>query len=182
MHDPSPSVSAPNRRVFQVVINAPVETVWKEITRTDAPIACFFNSQMHLGRAGLAPGSKLAMRTPNGKFTGVVGAILVFDPPRRFSHTFRFTQMNDPECTVIYDLKPLEGGVATEFTLTIDNIPAGTKTAKQMVQGSTIITKTLKAVVETGRPTLGIRLFYLMIGALGFLTPAKCRSENWPVD
>ncbi|HYD00617.1 MAG TPA: hypothetical protein VEB22_05270 [Phycisphaerales bacterium] len=69
------------QRVFQVVINAPVEAVWKEITRTDAPIACFFNSQMHLGRGGLAQGSKLAMRTPSGKLTGVVGKVLEVDAP-----------------------------------------------------------------------------------------------------
>jgi uncharacterized protein YndB with AHSA1/START domain len=184
MHDSAATTCAATsaRRVFQVVINAPIETVWKEITRTDAPIACFFNSQMHLGRAGLAPGSRLAMRTPNGKLTGVVGKILELDPPRRFSHTFKFTRLDDPECTVTYDLKPLKGGSATEFTLTIDNLPVGTKTAKQMEMGGKVITKTLKAVIETGRPTVDIRLFYMMFGVLTPLLPAKCRSENWPVN
>ena len=68
------------KSLFRVVINAPVERVWQEITRTDAPIACFFNSQMYLGRAGLTPGSKLAMRSPDGKWTGVVGEILECTP------------------------------------------------------------------------------------------------------
>ena len=39
-----------------------------------------------------------------------------------------------------------------EFTLRLENLPPGTKTAKQMLQGSQMIVNTLKAVVETGRP------------------------------
>ena len=48
---------------FRVVILGSIEDVWNEITRTDAPIAAFFNSRMDVGR--LAPESKLAMRTPD---------------------------------------------------------------------------------------------------------------------
>ena len=170
-----------NRRVFQIVIKAPVEAVWAEITRTDAPILCFFNNRMHLGRAGLAPGSKLAMRSVDGKYTGVVGEILEVQRPVRFSHTFRFTNFSDPPCRVSYELKAVEGG--TEFTLLIDDLPAGTKTAKQMVQGGRMIVNTLKAVMETGRPTLGIRVLYGLFKVLGpVLSPKACRSEHWPVD
>ena len=53
------------RAKFRVVINGTIEDVWNEITRTDAPIAAFFNSRLDVGR--LAPGSKLAMRTPDGQ-------------------------------------------------------------------------------------------------------------------
>jgi uncharacterized protein YndB with AHSA1/START domain len=172
------------RRIFQVIINAPIDAVWREITRTDAPIAAFFNSRMHLGPAGLKPGSKLAMRTPNRKHTGVVGTILECDPPRRFSHTFRFTTMNDPECTCTYELKPATGagsggGEATEFTLIIDDLPVGTKTAKQMVQGGTLIVNTLKSVMETGQPSLGVRLLFVLFKIMP--PPKAARSERWPV-
>jgi uncharacterized protein YndB with AHSA1/START domain len=175
------------RRVFQVVINAPIEAVWREITRTDAPIAAFFNSRMHLGPGGLKPGSKLAMRTPDARHTGVVGTILEIDPPRRFSHTFRFTTMNDPECKVTYELKPIpgsgssggSGGAATEFTLIIDDLPVGTKTAKQMIQGGTLITSTLKSVMETGRPSFGVRMLFVLFKIMP--PPKAARSENWPV-
>lgn len=170
-----------NRRVFRVMINASPEKVWAEITRTDKPIACFFNNRMHLGRGGLAPGSPMAMRSPDGKLTGVVGTILECDPPRRFAHTFRFTSFNDPECCVIYDLRPAQGG--TEFTLTIEQLPVGTKTAKQMTQGGSMITSTLKAVMETGRPTAGVRVLYAILGVVGpVISPKACRSEHWPVD
>lgn len=164
--------------VYRVVIAAPIERVWAEITRTDAPIACFFGSRMHLSRAGLAAGSKLAMRSHNGRMTGVVGEILEVQPPRRLSHTFRFTNMDDPPCVVTYDLEPVPEG--TRFTLTITDAVPGSKTLKQMVQGSAFIAKTLKAVVETGRPGFGSRLLLAIIRIVP--SPKRCRSEHWPVD
>lgn len=174
-----PETSAPaNTQKFRVVIEAPIEDVWHEITRRDQPIPAFFNSRMDATR--LAPGAKLAMRTPDGKYTGVVGEILEFEPPTRFVHTFRFTAYDDPACTVAYDLRPVDGGV--EFTLTITDLPTGTKTAKQMVQGGSMIVKTLKAVLENGKPPLGIRMLFGLFKVLAFTTPKKCRSENWPVS
>ncbi len=169
--------SAATRSKFQVVIRGTIEEVWNEITRTDAPIPAFFNSQMHVAR--LAPGSKLAMRTPDGKYTGVVGEILEFDPPRRFAHTFKFTNFDDPVCTVIYDLEEVADGV--QFTLTIKDLPAGTKTAKQMVQGGTMIVNTLKSVIETGRPSFGTRMLFVLFKVLGPFSPKRCLSTNWPV-
>lgn len=166
------------RAVFHVVIRGSIEDVWHEITRTDAAIPAFFNSRMDVGR--LAAGSRLAMRTPDGKYTGVVGEILEVDPPRRFAHTFRFTNFDDPECSVAYDLEEVEGGV--KFTLTVSDLPVGTKTGKQMVQGGKMIVNTLKAVIETGRPGFGTRLLFVLFKLLAPTTPKKCRSEHWPVD
>lgn len=45
-----------------------------------------------------------------------------------------------------------------------------------------MICATLKAVVERGRPSFGVRLLYVVFKLLEPLTPKKCRSENWPVD
>jgi uncharacterized protein YndB with AHSA1/START domain len=174
--EPSAPFAAP--RVFQTVIRAPVADVWRELTRTDAPIKCFFNSRMHLSRAGLAPGSRMAMRTPDGRHTGVFGELLEVVLLRRLSHTFRFTNESDPPCVVTYELKEVPGG--TEFTLTITQAVEGSRTLKQMMMGGPFICKTLKAVVETGRPTLGGRLFLFMIGL--FPPPKKSESTNWPVD
>lgn len=166
------------RHKFQIVICAPVDAVWHEITRTDRPIPAFFDAQMHV--AQLAPGARLAMRTRDGRFTGVVGEILEFDPPRRFAHTFRFTAYDDPACKVVYDLEPVDGG--TRFTLTIEDLTPGTKTAKNMLQGGTMIVNTLKAVLEHGRPGFGVRMLYRLFRVMQPLTPARCRSEHWPVD
>ncbi len=163
---------------FQVFIRGSIEDVWHEITRTDRPIPAFFNTRMDTAR--LAPGSKLAMRSPDGKYTGVVGSILAFEPPRRFAHTFKFTNYDDPECCVTYELEEADGGV--QFTLTIGDLPEGTKTAKQMLQGGKMIVNTLKHVIETGRPSLGTRLLFGIMKLTAPLTPKKCLSENWPVS
>jgi len=126
------------------------------------------------------PGAPLRMRTANEKYTGVVGEIFEYDPPHRFAHTFKFTQFDDPPCRVFYDLKEVEDGV--EFTLTIEDLPADTKTAKQMKQGGNMIINTLKRVVETGKPALGTRMLFVLFKLLEPLSPKRTRSENWPFD
>jgi uncharacterized protein YndB with AHSA1/START domain len=119
------------------------------------------------------------MRSKDGKYTSVVGEVLEFEPPYRYSHTFKFTNLDDPPCVVRYILKEIDGG--TEFTLINENVPAGTKTEKYMTQGGTFITENLKAIVETGKPTTGGRFALFMMGLFAPFTPKKCRSENWPL-
>lgn len=164
--------------VFRVWIDGSLESVWHEITRTDEPIAAFFNNRMHLS-GELKPGSRLAMRTGNGKWTGVVGEILEVVPLKRFAHTFKFTAYDDPECTVIYELEPKDGGV--QFTLTVLNLPVGTKTGKNMSSGGRMIVNTLKTTIETGRPGFGIRMLYVLFKVLEPISPKRCKSERWPL-
>ena len=95
--------------MFQVHIQGSLEDVWHEITRTDQPIPAFFNNRMH--RGPLEAGSPLAMRTGDGKWTGVVGEITEVVPHKRFAHTFKFTNYDDPPCKVIYELEPEGDGV-----------------------------------------------------------------------
>ena len=166
------------KAVFRVVIHGSIDSVWREITKTDELQKCMFN--MRLETDGLKPGGQIRMRSPSGKYTGVVGEVLEIQPPHRYVHTFRFTQFDDPPCTVIHELKEVADGV--EYTLTHENMQAGTKTAKQMNQGGPMICSTLKALVERGRPAFGVRLLHVFFKILEPLTPKKCRSENWPVD
>lgn len=81
------------KAVFRIVIEAPVEDVWRELTKTNVVLPFFFGSI--LDTHGLTPGNLTCMRTDDRKYTGVVGEILEYDPPNRFSHTFRFTQLDD---------------------------------------------------------------------------------------
>jgi uncharacterized protein YndB with AHSA1/START domain len=169
------SETSPTQALFRVHIRGSIRAVWDEITRTDDVIPCFFNMRMHA--QSLQRGASLQMRTKSGKYVGVVGEILEWDPPRRFAHTFRFTQMDDPPCKVAYELVEKDGGV--EFTLRISEMTPGTKSARQMVQGAVMILNTLKAVIETGRPSLGTRLLYVLFALLEPMTPKRCRVENW---
>lgn len=166
------------RSITKVVIHAPIQKVWEAITRQGVPLPFFFGSVMHT--PGLKPGAPIRMRTPDHKYTAVVGEILEVSPPYRFVHTLKFTQMDDPPCKVTYELKEVPEG--TEFQLISEDIPAGTKTEKSMEQGSKFITNTLKGLVETGRPPFGSRVLLCVIRMTAFMTPARCKSEHWPMD
>ncbi len=164
--------------VAKIFIRGTIDAVWREITKTDAVQGAMFNMRMHTN--GLALGGHIQMRTDDGKYTGVVGEILEYDPPHRYAHTFRFTQHDDPQCVVTYDLEEVDGGV--EFTLTSSDVTVGTKTAKQMKSGGDFICKTLKAIIETGRPKLHVRLIYGIFRLLAFTSPAHTRAEHWPLE
>jgi len=166
------------KAMFRIHIRGSIEAVWREITRTDAPIPAFFNSRMDVAR--LARGEKLAMRTPNGKYTGVVGEILELVPLRRFAYTFKFTNFDDPPCRVAIDLAEKDGGV--EYTMTISELTPGTKSAKQMLQGGVLIANTLKHVIEDGRPSFGTRMLFTLFKLMEPFSPARCKSEHWPVS
>ncbi len=65
------------------------------------------------------------------------------------------------------------------FTLTVE-MPAGTKSSKQMKQGGTMIVNALQAIVETGKLPLGTRALYVLFTVMTPLTPKRCLSERSP--
>ena len=165
--------------VSKVMIRGRIEDVWREITKTDERQLAMFGAKMH--RIGLSEGSPIHMRTPDNKYTSVVGEILEVDAPHKLSHTMKFTAYDDPYCRVTYELKEVEGGV--EFTLTSEDIPVATKTAKDMGRGGDFIANTLKAVVEDGKPSLGTRMLFVVFGLIApLMTPKQCLTENWPLE
>lgn len=166
------------KAVFRIVIDGTAEAIFRELTRTDAPQGAVFNAVLTLPTPGLAPGKPMQMRTVSGRHTVVFGEILEYDPPRRYAHTHHFAQHDDPVCTVIYDLKPVAGGV--EVTLTVENIPLGTRTESAMRKGGRFILGNLKAIVESGKPTFAARLMYLAFGAMEFVLPKKTRVQHHP--
>ena len=170
-------MASTEKAVFKVFIEGRPEDVWLELTKTHEPQACFFD--MQLFTTGQEPGGRMQMRTKSGKYVGAVGEILEFDPPRRYAHTFRFTANDDPPCRIVYELIPRGSG--TEFVMTLHDLPAGTKSTKQMKQGGPMICKVLKSVVETGRIPFGTRVLYLLFALMEPMQPKKLRTENWPL-
>lgn len=168
------------RALFEIHIRGAIEEVWRQITKTDEPQETFFNMYMDVPGGELGVGKPMRMLTKSRKYAGAIGEIIDFDPPRRFAHTFRFTHLDDPECTVIYELTESEGGV--DFKMILEGLPAGTKSAKQMKQGGTMILNTLKAMVEQGRPSIGTRSLFLLFRAIEFTSPKSTRSEQWPLS
>jgi len=170
--------SADDRNYYRVVIRAPIEKVWAELTRTDTLMPFFFNSVCKT--TGLTKGAPVRMVSKNGKFTAIAGEVVEFDPPNCYAHTFKFTSLDDPPCLIRYELKEVDEG--TEFTLISEGVPAGTKSENYMAQGGNFITANFKAYVETGKPTAGGRFALFMMGLTALFTPSVCRSENWPFD
>jgi len=166
------------KEVFKIHIRGSLDDVWQELVRTEGLQRAMFNSRLETD--GVRPGGQLRMRSPDGKYTAVAGRYIEVEERARLSHTFRFTAYDDPECAVVYDLRETGGGV--DVTLTIENIPEGTKTAKQMRQGGTFIVNNLKAIVETGKPTFGARMLFVLFKLMAPLNPKQSRSVYWPIE
>lgn len=167
------------KAVFRIFIKASQDVIFRELTKTGVPQGAVFNAVLTLASPGLAVGKQLQMRTVSGKHTLVAGEIVALEPPHRFVHTHRFTQHQDPVCTVSYELRPVPGG--TEVTLTVENLIPDSKTANEMQRGGTFILSTLKSITETGRPAFSTRLMYWLFGKLEFVLPKTTRSEDWPL-
>lgn len=166
--------------MYKVFINASIDKVWSEIVNTDSPRQFFFNSQCDT--PGLQVGAPMAMRTPDGKYTSVVGEVIEFNPPYRYAHTFKFTHLDDALCKVIYDLKEVNGG--TEFTLISENPDTAdvSKTEKSMQGGNKFICENLKAIVETGKATFSGRMILTIIKLTQGFSPKVALSENWTFE
>ena len=167
---------AARKAIYKVFIRGTAQQVFHELTKTDEIQKAIFYCRMHA--ENFEPGTTMSMRSPDGKYVSMIGKILEYTPYTRFAHTLKFTSYDDPECTVIYDITEQDGGV--ELTLTCENLPMGTKTAKNMASGGTLICNNIKAIVETGKPTFVHRtLFMALIKIAGVFSPKKCRTENW---
>ena len=175
---PGGDATTDDKAVFRVHIRAPIHKVWAELTRTDSVLPFFFNGTCRT--PGLEVGAPMRIVTKDGKYTSVVGDVIEFDPPYRYAHSFKFTNLDDPPCIVRYVLEETDEG--TQFTLINENMPAGTKTEKYMTQGGEFITQNLKALIETGKPTASGRFALFMMGLMAPFTPKVSLSENWPFD
>ncbi len=168
----------PTKSIYKILIHAPIDKVWSELVRTNSPRPFFFGSVCKTPGAELNVGAPFRMESPNGKYASVVGEVLEFQPPHRYAHTFKFTNLEDPPCRVTYELKEVAGG--TEFTLISEGFVPGSKTQKSMESGGKFIAENFKAYMETGRATFGGRMILGMISLMTPFSPAKCKIENWP--
>ena len=166
------------KSINRTFINAPVETVWSTLVATDKPLPFFFGSICDT-KDGLKQGAKVRMLNPNRKIAMIVGEVLAFEPPYRYSHTFKMTNLQDDPCTVTYELREKDGG--TEFDLIIENAIVGSKLHKEMLGAQGFISSNLKAMAETGKPAFTGKIVGLMSPVMGLLAKAEQKVENWPL-
>ena len=164
------------REVWQVQIDAPIETVWNTIVATDAVMPHLFGAVCEAPE-GLGTGRTFRMVSRDGRMVTVVAEVLDFSPPHRFSHTIHFTQnKGEVPGRTTYELRERDGG--TELTLIAEAV-AGSKTAKMGKSGPFIVAN-IKRIAETGRPTLLGRVITALSPVMARLMPARARVEHWP--
>lgn len=164
--------------INKTVINAPIDTVWSILTKTDEALPFFFGAICDT-KDGLREGAPMRMVSANRKTAMVVGEVLRFEPPHVYAHTFRMTNLDADPCTVTYTLREVDGG--TEFELAIDNAVPGSKLEKEMLGAQGFIASNLKALAETGRPALSGRMVSLLGPVMGLFAKRQQRIENWPL-
>ena len=166
------------KSVSRTFIEAPIETVWATLVATDKPLPFFFGAVCDT-KDGLKEGAKMRMLHPNGKIAMVVGEVLTFEPPYRYAHTFKMTNIEGPPCVVTYELVEKDGG--TEFSLIISEAVEGSKLHKEMLGSQGFISKNLKAMAETGKPAFSGRMVGILGPVFGLLAKKEQRIENWPL-
>lgn len=167
------------KSIHHTVINAPIETFWATLVATDTPLPFFFGAVCDT-EDGLRPGAGMRMLHPNGKIAMVVGEVLEFDPPHRYSHTFQMTNLDDGPCKVTYELT--ESPEGTVFALIIEDAIEGSKLHKQMISSQGFIASNLKAMAETGRPAFSGRMVGLLSPIMAAFAKPSQRVENWPLS
>lgn len=126
----------------------------------------------------LAPGSRIAYTSRNGKHIFLVGVVREVVPLKRFVHTFRFTRMDEAETLVTYELEP--EGKGTRLTVFHTGFTAAPKTRKMVRGGWPFILRNLKSMIERGVLPFSSRLKYMLMKAMLPLLPGKKRWEDLP--
>lgn len=161
------------RQVHVVEINAPVAEVWAEITKLKQIQKPMFGTVLD---TDFKPGSRMLYRSEDGRRVFILGEVREFDPPRRFVHTFRFTQLDESPTLVEWDLEETAG--VTRVKVTHSKFVDQRRTAESVRTSWANILKNIKAVVETGNVPLKTRLMLGMMSAFIFMAPKATLREN----
>lgn len=161
--------------LHRVVIDAPIQAVWDELTRLDGKQRAMMDTILE---STLVVGEPLYYKSPDGKRVFIVGRVLEVDPPRRLSHTQRLTTRDDPWTVVTWELEEVEGG--TSVTLRHTGWPDDTPKLDQVDGTWGMILPELKRLLETGDISAGLKARYLMMRSFMWMMPARTRAENVP--
>lgn len=159
--------------VYSVDIGVPVQAAWDELTKLGKVQVPMMNTVLE---CDLEPGAPMRYYNPSRKRILVVGTLMEIEPPHRMVHTYRFTDLDESETLVTWQLDEIPTGV--RVTVTHGRFTDQTGTHKRVDGGWAFILKTLKAVLETGKPPLVARLAYGAMSALSFMQPKKTLAEN----
>lgn len=160
-------------RVASIFIDAPIDKVWEEITKTGNLQRPLYNTML---ASDLTPGSRLRYASRDGSRVFVVGEVIEVTPPNRFVHTYIMTMNPDPETTVTWELAAEADGCRVTLTHSgwTDEHRTMDKTAKSWVE----ILELLKSEVETGSLPLKTRLTYKAMALFSFALPKRTTAAH----
>ena len=159
---------AGSERVASIFIQAPIQRVWEEVTKTGSLQRPLYNTML---TSDLSPGSRLRYTSRDGSRVFVVGEVIEVTPPYRFVHTYLLTMDTDLETTVEWELA--EEGDGCRVTLTHSGWTDEHRTMDKTVKGWVEILGLLKSEVETGSIPLKTRLTYKAMGLFSFALPKR---------
>ena len=139
------------RLIYQIIINAPQEQVWKAITTPE------FTSRYYYGctlKTDLTVGSPFTYHMYDGSPI-VEGEVVACEQPNRLVHTYHslWPPMNEDAPTrVKWELESMPGGV-TRVTVVHEEFEGQTATYKGLQGGGWAwILSNMKTLLETGEP------------------------------
>lgn len=141
-----------SRFVYVTYIRTTPEKLWAALIKPE------FTRQYWAGTHQVSdwkPGSDWKNMIPDGR-VGDSGKVLVFDPPRKLSITWRNEFMPDMKAeghsTCTYDLEP--AGTAVKLTVTHEIGVANSKLIGGVSEGWPHLLASLKSLLETGEPII----------------------------
>jgi len=158
-------------RVCSIVIDAPVQKVWDEITKTGGIQRPLYNTMLEVE---LEEGGSLRYYSPDRKRVFVAGRVLEVDPPRRLRHTYIFAMKPGPATEVTWDLEETPRGC--RVTVTHAGWPSE-KLAQKHEAGWNEILGLLKSEVETGDIPTRTKIMYRIQGLFMFALPSTTKRE-----
>lgn len=137
-----------SKYVFRIEINASPEEIWKKITTTDEVQSFFFNTILTTTDNFLREDSPIVYYDASRTRKIVEGVVRQLDPPRIFSHTFRFLDREEPESLVSWELNRTDKG--TEVVVIHEQLENNPKTREDISdkRGWPFIIENLKKEVE----------------------------------
>ncbi len=155
-----------------ILIAAPIDTVWAEITKVGARQRAQLDSVLE---TTFQPGDPLYYKSQDGSRVFMVGRVLEFDPPTTFRHTQVLTMRDDPLTVVTWHLEPVPEG--TRVTLVNSGWPVDAKTDRVDSTWKGIL-GSLKRVVETGDVSTRQKATLFFMRRSMFMMPSGTRTEN----
>jgi uncharacterized protein YndB with AHSA1/START domain len=160
-------------QVLSIDISVPIDRVWHELTKTGAIQRAMNNTVLE---GSLTPGSKLRWYSPSKQRVFVVGEVVEVSPPKKFSHTWKFTMSPDAPTLVTWELAAIPGGC--RVTMTHSRWAEDAKMYKSVATTWAEILRLLKLDLESGDIPFGTKAKYWMFSAMEFALPKTTSVEE----